>query len=271
MRAENLNEISAFFHNISPAILDIVSINANKFRKIISKPGKGEVVNFATETDFEVERVLTDEIKKRFPQDSILAEETFSETKLNTQQRVWIIDPLCGTANFARGIKFFVSNVAVAQEGRLIAACAIDHSQHAYIWSIGNNKLFINNHVADTKKDTPGIEVEVDMSSLLKCAPETKRWYAHFVSRLLTETDYAVLTHATSLSFTYVALGRIDAYVSADVYPWDVATANFLTQEAGGIVTEITGDPWKLTSGSVLAARNKGLHKALLALLQKVN
>jgi len=85
---------------------------------------------------------------------------------------------------------------------------------------------------------------------------------------LLTQTKYTAITYATSLGFAYVSLGRIDAYLNPNIRLWDMVAANFLTVQAGGIVTDIQGLPWILTSSSVLGARDKILHKELLNLLK---
>lgn len=157
----------------------------------------------------------------------------------------------------------------MAQNGKLVAACVIDHSKSEYISSIGGNEIFIGKKLVKTEKNTPGIEVEVDLAGLNKSSQDTRQKYGRFVSRLLMETDYTLITHATSLGFSYVSLGRLDAYISPDIYLWDMAAANFLTQQANGIVSEISGATWKLDSKSVLAARDKNLHRILLDILNK--
>ncbi|OGH19164.1 MAG: hypothetical protein A3D74_00085 [Candidatus Levybacteria bacterium RIFCSPHIGHO2_02_FULL_37_13] len=84
---------------------------------------------------------------------------------------------------------------------------------------------------------------------------------------MISETKYSPITYATSLGFAYVSLGRIDAYLNPNIRLWDMAAANFLAEQSGGIVTDIQGFPWTLSSTSVLAARDKLLHKELLNLL----
>lgn len=139
--------------------------------------------------------------------------------------------------------------------------------QNEYIWSIGGNAIFIKQKKEKIGKTSTGIKVEVDLAGLNKSTQDIKEKYAKFIYKLLTHTNYVALTYSTSLSFAYVSLGRIDAYVSPSIRLWDMAAANFLTEQAGGIVTDIRGSPWTLSSTSVLAARNKSIHKDLINLL----
>lgn len=256
-----------FFHGISVAILNLV---ANKYRKsqIVKQKGDDRTnINFVTGCDIETEKVIIEEIRKRFPKDLIISEENFSEVKINDTNRFWIIDPICGTANFAREINLFVSNIALAHKGELIASCVIDHSENEYIWSTGGRKVFINNAEVKINKKSPGIIIDVDLTGLIKSSKKTKEKYCAFVSRLITETNYTVVTHATSLSFAYTSIGRIDAYVCEDINLWDVAAANFLITQSGGIISDFSGSPWTLYSHNVVTSRDKNLHKQLVELI----
>jgi len=262
----NLREVSRFFHEVSPKILNYVALSFKKSHTIKQKDHDNGI-DFATEADVEVENIIVGEINRRFPEDKIIAEENFSDTKLIGKGRLWIVDSICGTANFAKKIKLFATNIGLAQDGKLVASCVVDHSQNEYIWSIGDNAVFINQNKINTDKTTSGVRIDVDLSGLYKSTKETKEKHVRFINRLLTETKYSPITYATSLGFAYVSLGRIDAYMNLDIRLWDMAAANFLTQQAGGIVTDIQGLPWTLNSSSVLAARDRLLHKELLNLL----
>ncbi len=258
-------KIQKFFHDIAPQVLELVSKKFKHSSIAKYKSKEKDTMNFATEADLEVEALVVREIKKRFPGDKIVAEENYSDTNIENNGRFWIIDPICGTGNLAKEIKLFVTNIALAQNGTLIASCAIDHAQGEYIWSTGDKKIFINKKQANIGKKSSGTIIEVDVSGAMTATRQTKKQYLQFLSRVVLETNYAPAGYCSSLGFAYTALGRIDAYVCADVNVWDVAAANFLMQAAGGIVTRIDGSPWTLASRDVVAARNKKLHAQLIS------
>ncbi len=259
-------EIISFFHEISPIIL---ALAAEKFKKakIVKYKGRDkDTLNFVTEADIACENVIVAEIKKRFPADGVVAEENYSNVKVGQHGRFWIIDPICGTSNFAKELKLFVSNIALAEDGKLVAGCAVDHSQGEYIWSVGKG-IFIGQKKADLGRKSSGRTIEVDLGAAMTGSRAIREQFARFVSKLVVETNYAPVSYNSSLGFSYAAIGRLDAYVSADNKVWDVAAPNFLIMVAGGVVTTFEGKPWTLESRSVVAAREKDFHKELISYL----
>lgn len=269
MNTSNTEEIKKFFHEISPLVLNLVS-RKFKYSSVAKYKGKDQnTMNFVTEADLAVEHMVVEEIKKRFPHDKIVAEENYADTNIENKGRFWIIDPICGTSNFAKDIRLFVTNIALAQDRKLIASCAIDHAQGEYIWSTGNNKIFINEKQASVERKSSGTVIEVDLGGAMTASRKRKEQYLTFLSRIVLETNYAPLAYNSSLGFAYASIGRIDGYVCADVNVWDIAAANFLMQASGGIVTRIDGSPWTLESRDAVAARDGKLHAQLVKFLNQ--
>lgn len=260
-------EVVKFFYDISPKILDLVSKKFKKSSVIKYKVSEENTHNFVTEADVAVENAIVEVIKKKFPNDKIVAEENYADVQVGNKGRFWIIDPICGTSNFAKELRLFVTNIALAENGELVAGCAIDHAEGEYIWSVGDKKIFINDTEANLDRKSSGTTIEVDVGGAMTSSAERKKQFSKFLSKIIQETNYIPLTYNSSLGFSYVAIGRIDAYVSADNKVWDVAAPNFLTMAAGGIVTKFDGSPWTLDSNDVLAVRNKKLHNELLDFL----
>jgi myo-inositol-1(or 4)-monophosphatase len=71
---------------------------------------------------------------------------------------------------------------------------------------------------------------------------------------------------AAALDLAYVACGRLDGFWELGLSPWDVAAGALLIQEAGGLVTGITGEQDFLQSGDVIAATPKVFTAMLEAL-----
>jgi myo-inositol-1(or 4)-monophosphatase len=63
-----------------------------------------------------------------------------------------------------------------------------------------------------------------------------------------------------------VAAGWTDTYFHLSLEPWDVAAASVIVQEAGGVISDLTSQPWRPTSGGCLAS-NGLIHEAMLNLL----
>ncbi len=264
-----MDKVEEFFHFISPKIIDLTNQRFEHTKKVKYK--QENTPDFATEGDLDNESLIKEELFKWFPQDQIVAEETSSDSTQVNKGRNWIIDPICGSSNFKNGVKFFSTNIALSRDGDLIASCVIDHSREEYIWSIGNNTLNIGKHVVKSEKRTMGVVVEVDLSAVMGQPREITERQDRLVSQLLSNKKYYLASFNTSLGFAYTALRRINAYASGFNKVWDVAAANFLVIQAGGVVTQMDGKPWNLFSSNVLASVDSDLHLELLQIIASQN
>lgn len=262
----NLQKEKEFFEKVSGLVFNLLSSFQEKTLTISYKQRDGAVSEPVTSSDVAVENLLSKEIIKLFSTDKILGEENSSDLIIYPKVRTWIIDPICGTTNYARGIKNFCTNISLAYQDAIIAACVLDHVREEFIWSIGNKEVYINDSLAkETNHSVPLIDVDLGGSYYAKDW-KTKRKYTNFLYRFITETDYMPVSYNTSLGFAYTAIGRLDGYFVIAPHVWDVAAANFLLIQSGGTVSDISGKPWNLNSESVLAARDKAVHKKLLDL-----
>lgn len=248
-----------FFQFIAASVRRLVS-SQTKNIAIVKHKGKGD---FSTQVDIDVENLIVEEIKKRFPRDQILAEEEHTNTEI-PNGRIWIIDPICGTNNLARGIKNFCTNIALADNGQLIASCVIDHSQNDYFWSVGNGEVYINNVLLKPNEKRFDTVIDVDFGALVSADKKQKRKHNSFLKKLVTETNYYLISLNSSLGFSYTAVGKVDGFLSISNHPWDICASSFLIQQSGGIITDLSGKPWTIDSVGAIGAKNKEIHKKLL-------
>lgn len=260
---DELEKEKNFFHDISPKIIKLV----NNFQKstLTLTHKSGSALNYATEGDIAVEKLLASEIRRLFPTDLIHGEELSSTQRID-KGRVWLIDPICGTSNFARGFNTFATEIALSQDNKLIAGCVVDHSGPNYMWSVGGNKVFVNKDKLVYKKH-PGTKVEIDMGTIPNLTPSQREPLVKITERLMRETDYTISSYDSSLNSIYVASGKLDAYIMLIVDPLHFAAAIFLVQQSGGIVTDFSGSPWTLQSKNTDLSHDKKLHEELIGFL----
>ena len=265
MQSTNLQKEKEFFKNISSLVFKLLS---GEKTFTIKYKGKKNILDPVTSSDVAVENLLIKEINNLFPGDAILGEESSADLKIDPNTRTWILDPICGTTNYSRGIKNFCTNISLAYQHKVIAACVLDHAREEFIWSIGNKKVYINDSLAkEINYPIPLIDVDLGGSYYAK-DEKNKRKHTNFIYRILTEANYMPVSYNTSLGFAYSSIGKLDGYFVNFPHVWDVAAANFLIIQKGGIVSDISGKPWNLNSKNVLAARDKAVHKKLLNLYQ---
>ena len=264
-----LQKEKEFFQKAAELVFQLVASFENEILTIKYKKRPGVISDPVTSSDIAIENLLTKKINHFFPDDAILGEESSSDLKINPRVRTWILDPICGTTNYSRGVRNFCTNIAIAHKNSIVGACVIDHGRNEYIWSTGNKEIYINNSLAkEINHSVPLIDVDLGGSYYAK-DKRTKRKYTNFLYRILTETNFIPVSYNTSLGFAYTAIGRLDGYFVTAPHVWDVAAANFLLIQSGGTVSDISGKPWNLNSKSVLAARDSSVHKKLLDIYRR--
>jgi myo-inositol-1(or 4)-monophosphatase len=203
--------------------------------------------DFLTETDGAVERYLRSRIAEVFPEDGFLGEETGG----SFEPSLWVVDPIDGTANFARGIPHFCISVAFLREGdiELGAICnpAFDELHFARRGSgaVRNGAAI---KVAATV-DYQQASVELGWSTRVPDAD-----YLGALGRLLDLGVNVRRSGSGALGLAYVADGRSDAYAEIHMQPWDCLAGLLLVREAGGVVGPYPTGPGLDRGGAVIAA-----------------
>lgn len=258
---ENLQAEAEFFHSIARAVIKLVE-NSNGERTIVEDKGAGD---YSTRVDVDVENLIVAELGKRFPNDQILAEEGYSDTEIS-ENRVWIIDPICGTSNLGKGINNFCTNIALVNGGKVIASCVVDHSQGEYLWSIGKDEVRINDKLYRPLSQKLGQKIDIDFGSVRSVDKNIRRKHNNCLMKLVQETDWDLVSFNTSLAFAYTAIGKTDGFINVFNHPWDIAAASFLIQQSGGVITGIDGSPWTISTIGAIGGRTPEIHQELLAL-----
>lgn len=218
--------------------------------------------DFVTQVDRNAEAEIVKIIHKAYPQHAILGEEG---GKIGDNEVVWIVDPLDGTTNFLHGLPHFAVSIGIQVKGKLehgviYAPC----TQDLYIASRGagatlNNRKLRVSGAKDMDETLVGTGVPLREANLDAYLP--------MLRNVVANTAGVRRAGCASLDLAYVAAGRLDAFWELNLKPWDIAAGIVLVHEAGGIVTEIYGQPDVMSTGHILAATPK-LHPNFAELLR---
>ena len=196
---------------------------------------KGEK-DVVTEADHRSEEAILEKIGAAFPDDAFLAEESGESGELS--ERLWVIDPLDGTVNYANGIPFFAVSIGLVVEGRPVLGVIYDPTRDELFSAVSGDGARLD-----------GRPVRV---------PAGKRLVNSVVSLGLPTSGFGRqyrdirrqvrITRAmgsAALSLAYLANGRFDAYVQwSKLSLWDICAAGFIAIEAGATVTSALGNTW---------------------------
>lgn len=206
--------------------------------------------DYLTETDLAVEQFVREQLTHRFPQDSVLGEEGGGQTGAD---RLWIIDPIDGTANFARNIAHFCISLGVMVHGQLEAGAIYDPMR---------DELFLAGRGQGARLN--GRPLRVSNIDALTTASAEIGWssrkpvegYLDLVSRTI-HTGCAVRRAGSgALGLAYVSAGRIECYAEQHINAWDVAAGLLLVTEAGGLVNNFWADDGLSKGNAVLASNS---------------
>lgn len=185
--------------------------------------------DFLTETDLAVEALIKDEISQAFPYDAILAEESGGVPEHFT----WVIDPIDGTANFARGISHFCVIISFCIEGTaVLAAIAQPVSQELYFAQQGHG-AFKNDQPIYTSKTESMAQAHLELGWSRRASIES---YLNTQGDLLRQGASIRRGGSGGLALAWVAEGRTDAYLEISMNSWDCIAGMLLIEEAGGRV-----------------------------------
>jgi myo-inositol-1(or 4)-monophosphatase len=183
--------------------------------------------DYLAASDAEVEELIRRRLREAFPSDAFFGEEGGGELC----DRVWIVDPVDGTANFLRGIPSFCVSIAFVREGSTDVGVIYDPlGDELFAAARGRGATLDGAPIRVSGLDEiRNATVEAGWSTRL---PLTR--YVELLGRL-TERGAGVRRGGSgALALAYVAAGRIDGYCELHMNAWDALAGLILVQEAGG-------------------------------------
>jgi myo-inositol-1(or 4)-monophosphatase len=197
-----------------------------------------------TEADHLSEALILEAIRARYPNDAILAEETgehraiAGEAPTSGRGRVWIVDPLDGTVNYANGIPVFCVSIGLVVDGRPAVGVILDPTRSESFAATADGPATLNGrqvHASDKEKLSDFvISMSLGGRSAASRARNVRK--AIRISRNMG---------SAALALAYVANGRFDAFIQqGGLSAWDVAAAGLIAERGGATVTAMDGGPW---------------------------
>jgi len=209
------------------------------------------VHDVVTEMDGAVERYIRAQIARRYPQDAVLGEEEGGATG----ERLWIIDPIDGTANYARGLPRYCVSIGYAERGTPVLGAIYDPSND-WLYSAARGEGAWHDgermRVSETG-DMQAATVELGWSTRRPASA-----YVDMIGRVFAAGAAMRRAGSGALGLVDVAAGRVEGYAELHINSWDCAAGIVLVQEAGGFTNDFfAGDG--LRSGNPLLATNAAL------------
>ncbi|WP_406453139.1 inositol monophosphatase family protein [Streptomyces sp. NBC_00876] len=225
--------------------------------------------DFATTADLAAEEAILDVLRTARPDDAVTGEES-GRTGADGARRRWLVDPLCGTLNYAVRNMLVAVNVALRVGPDTTAAASADPFNGEVFWTDGVHARVRKDGVDEELEPSAGSRlVDVNLDAPFPSAPGFR------AVQLLAAPEFAERFRprvvSTTLAVAWVAAGRRAAYVTdgdlRDSVHFSAGIA--LCEAAGCVVTDIHGRPPYTGAGGLIAAADRETHEALLEMVRK--
>lgn len=257
----NLKQITEQVKNIAAEVGVFIRIERQSFSyNSVEVKGLNDLVSYVDKTS---EKRLVEKLGQIFPEAGFIVEEN---TKNETKEYNWIVDPLDGTTNFVHGIPCYAISIALEHKGEIIVGVVYEVAQDECFSAYQHGGAFLNGksiHVSDRKNLSESlIATGFPIYNFSRITPFLKT-----LEILMKSTHGIRRIGAAAVDLCYLACGRVDAFFEYNLNAWDVAAGALIVKEAGGTVHDFTGqNNWLF--GKEIQATNKNLQTEFEGLIK---
>ncbi len=233
---------------------------------------KKTAIDIVTEGDIASEAVVIAALQQHFPDHHIVSEEGGGHVSAaaETAEYFWYIDPLDGTTNYASNIPFFSVSIGLA-----------DRNMNPLVGVVydpfGDQLFSAAKGFGATLNDKPlHISATETLDQAVVCAGFPYDSHTNPDNNLPEWNAFTKRTRAlrcmgsAALELCFVAAGRLDGFWEARINPWDVMAGILMIREAGGLVTDYSGQPSaRMLNGTEVVASNNLIHEQMLTVLRE--
>jgi len=186
-----------------------------------------------TEADLQMQARVQRELHERWPQFEFLGEEMDAVEQealmRDSQQGLWVLDPLDGTANFASGIPFFGVSVALLGDGEVKAGVVYDPVRRESFSGLRGEGAWLNGKPLQISGPAPALQGAMGMVDL-------KRLPGELIAKFATASPYRSQRSfgSVALDWCWLAAERVQVYLHGGQKLWDYAAGSLVLSEAGG-------------------------------------
>jgi len=225
---------------------------------------KSTPTDVVTESDTAAEALIRAGLGESRPDDGVLGEEDGATS--GTSGVVWVVDPIDGTVNYLYGIPHYAVSIAAQYAGTVVAGAVHNPMSGETFTATRGGGAFLG----DGRLSASGATTLAEALVGTGFGYDSRR--RALQARVLLEVAPIVRDirrfGVASLDLCAVAAGRIDAYYERGLKPWDLAAGGLIAEEAGAVVSGLSGQP---AGEAMTVAATRGVHGSLVALLERLH
>ena len=221
------------------------------------------VVDLVTQYDVKTEKYLLDALAEAFPGYTLVGEESYSGAY--DPERAIYIDPIDGTTNFVHGIPHLAISLGLWEGGEAKLAVVYNPILDECYWAEKGRGAWLGEERLQVAGDR-----ELQNALIATGFPYAKvdrgpeyRWVVDAFGKLLPQIQDFRRLGSAACDLSYLARGIFASFYEIDLKPWDVAAGILLVREAGGIVSNLEGRPYRFGDKGIVAG-SPAIHGKLL-------
>ncbi|GKV55724.1 inositol-1-monophosphatase [Sporosarcina sp. NCCP-2222] len=232
------------------------------FYSQIDVESKAEANDLVTNIDKEVERFFIQRIRDAFPDHKIFGEEGFGDQIHSLDGIVWLLDPIDGTMNFIHQKKNFAISLGIYKDGVGMLGYIYDVMADDFYHAVKGEGAYYNDERLPLLEVTRLEEAVIGINA--SWVVPNRRVEHEPLIELVAKCRGTRSYGSAAIELAYVASGRIDAYVSMRLAPWDIAGGMVIAQEVGAVATNLKGETPHLLGTDTFIVARPGLHDNML-------
>lgn len=215
-----------------------------------------------SEVDRDSERAIAEVIAARHPEARLLGEE-FSPSISDRDGVLFVADPLDGTTNFLHGFPWFAVSIAALVNGDIAAGVVLNAANGELFTATAGGGARRNGEPISVSTIAEPARALIGTGFPFKDLNHVDR-YLESLPSLMRDVAGIRRPGSAALDLADVACGRFEAFWELSLAPWDIAAGILLIREAGGVITNLEGEPASVSHTGIVTG-NPEMHRWLLA------
>ncbi|MBQ3427675.1 MAG: inositol monophosphatase [Clostridia bacterium] len=223
------------------------------------------LADFVTKVDMRIQEFMRTRLGELYPDIQFMSEEK-DNADIDFGGKVWVLDPIDGTANLIHDYKMSAVSLGLLDNGKPVLGIVYNPFTEEMFYAGSGQGAFLNGtpiSVTDADELTASL-ISVGTSPYRKDLADVN---FDLIKRFYLASEDIRRGGSAALDLCYIAAGRTDGFFERDLKPWDYTAGIVIVREAGGIVTDMEGNEPKYDRPSDIVVSNGRIHNAMLGII----